>query len=239
MPRVVIELVPDEARVRAALAGDRDPADAEVVGVAVDVLRATSTLTVARRNGAVAVVPFAETAAAIAFRDATPGALACGERDGAIVPGFDLGNSPFEYAAERVEGRTLAFASTNGSRALLVLSGCRKRLLGAFVSASAVARACAGAEAVRIVCAGERGQPSPEDLACAGWIARALAEQGFEPGGEATALAIARAPAGAEAVRAAVQGAPHGKVLSLLGADYQRDVAFCATLDALDRYESW
>ena len=84
---------------------------------AIDVLRATTTLAWARANGATRIEPFAETAAALAFRDRHPGCLACGERDGCIVPGFDLGNSPGEYTRERVAGRTLAFASTNGSRA--------------------------------------------------------------------------------------------------------------------------
>ena len=239
MPRVVIEVVPDAARVCAALAGQHDPSDSGVVGVAIDVLRATSTLTVARRNGAAAVIPFADTTLAIAYRGAHPDALICGERNGSIVPGFDLGNSPSEYSAERVRGRTLAFASTNGSRAMLAQIGCQRRLLGAFVNASAVVRACAGAAHVRITCAGDRGQLSSEDLACAGWIARALRERGFEASGEDTSFAIEQAPVGAEAVHHAVEVAPHGKALALLGEQYQRDVAFCATLDALDSCESW
>lgn len=239
MAKVVIEVVPDPARVLAGLAGHRDPADAGVVGVAIDVLRATTTLTVARRNGAAAVIPFAETALAIAYRDAHPDALICGERNGAIVPGFDLGNSPSEYSAARVAGRTLAFASTNGSRAMLAQIGCQRRLLGAFVNASAVVRACAGAGHVRITCAGDRGLLSTEDLACAGWIARGLVEHGFEPDGEDTAFAIEHAPVGAVAVHHAVEVAPHGQALALLGEQYQRDVAFCATLDALSSCESW
>ena len=47
------------------------------------------------------------------------------------------------------------------------------------------------------------------------------------------------APADAEAVHHAVVVAPHGQALALLGEQYQHDVAFCATLDALDSCESW
>ncbi len=239
MPRVMVEVVPDEARIRACRAGTADPEDAACVGVAIDVLRATTTLTVARRNGAVGVMPFAETSQALAYRAAHPTALACGERDGSIVAGFDLGNSPFEYTCERVAGRILAFASTNGSRAMLSQQGCAIRLLGAFVNASAVVRACTAATFVRLTCAGDRGQRSNEDLACAGWIAAALVKQGFQPYGSEVAVALASAPVGSDAVRLAVEGSFHAGILASMGSEYQRDVAFCATLDAVPSCEAW
>ncbi len=218
-------------------AGDGVPPPAGGAGIAVDVLRATSTLARARAHGAGRIVPFARTDEAAAFRDATTGALACGEREGRRLPGFDLGNSPFEYTRERVEGRTLAFASTNGSRALLALAGTDPVWLGAFVCASAVARACAGAAHVRIVCAGERGQPSPEDDACGGWIVARLLDAGFEAGDGLTRDLAAAAPADAAAVRERVERSPHGRVLTAMGAAYARDVEWCATLDAMA--EAW
>lgn len=241
MRRVVIEPVPPPWRVRRGSEGAGDPADADLVGVAVDVLRATSTLALACRHGAREVVPFADPAEALRFRERTPGALACGERGGVMVPGFDLGNSPFEYTAERVGGRTLAFASTNGSRTLLSHRGCRLRLLGAFVNASATVQAClaSGAAQVRITGSGELGAPCPEDLACAGWLAARLIEQGFEPADAETAAAAAAAPAGAEAVRMRVEEAPHGRALAQLGGGYPDDVRWCATLDALAEAAHW
>lgn len=206
------------------------------LGIAVDVLRATSTLTAASAHGAARIVPFAETAAALRFREETPGTLACGERDGRIVPGFDLGNSPFEYGPEVVGGRTLAFASTNGSRAMLALERCDRVLLGAFVNATALTRAvvAAGAERVEICCAGTLGRFSHEDAAFAGWLCRALAAHGAVlEGAEANDVA-ARAPERADEARARVEGAPHARYLSSLGPEFARDVAWCARLDALD-----
>ena len=213
------------------------------VGVAIDVLRATSTLTVAFEHGAARVVPFAETAEALAFRAATPGALACGERDGRKVAGFDLGNSPFEYGAEVVGGRTLAFASTNGSRAMLALERCDRVLLGAFVNAPALARtlladAAAAGGRVEIVCAGSLGRPSEEDAACAGWLCRALAERGATLEGPEARRVPEQAPDGAESVRALVHGASHARALAALGPEYARDVEWCATFGLLDRVAS-
>lgn len=202
-------------------------------GVAVDVLRATSTLTVALSNGAAGVRPFASTAAALEFRDSHPGVLACGERDGRIVAGFDLGNSPFEYTPERVGGRTLAFASTNGSLAMRALAGCGSTLLGAFVSASALLRALEGAPGVQIVCAGKLGDFALEDAAFAGWLSGALGARGARLDAPAR-MASHLAPAGASAVRALVEGCSHARYLSALGPEFARDVTFCATLDAVD-----
>ena len=87
--------------------------------VVVDVLRATSVLTLARLHGARAILAAGTPGEALALRARHPGALLCGERDGRRITGFDLGNSPFEYGFETVGGRALIFASTNGSQALL------------------------------------------------------------------------------------------------------------------------
>ncbi len=206
---------------------------------AIDVLRATTTLSVARRNGATRVVPFSSTAEAIAFRDAHPGALACGERDGRIVPGFDLGNSPSEFTPERVAGRMLAFASTNGSRALLAASRCRRRLLASFATLSAVVEALAGERDVWLVCAGKLGRFALEDAACAGTIAARLQARGATLADDAARFVATLACADAAAVHAAVAGADHGRWLTSLGLSFAADVVSCATLDGLERAESW
>lgn len=232
---VRVERLPDPARLARVRSGE--PPEAGWVGVAIDVLRATSTLAMARANGAARIVPFTETADAIAYRTRTEGALACGERQGRILPGFDLGNSPFEYTRERVSGRTLAFASSNGSAALLSLRGHERVWLGSFVCASAVARACAEATRVRLVCAGADGAVSPEDMACAGWLAARLEEQGFTLEGAEARQVAANAPRDAAAVRSRVEGSPNGRVLAAMGQEYARDVEWCAWLDALS--EAW
>src|SRR5262249_37493542 len=141
------------------------------------------------------------------------GALLCGERDGRIVPGFDLGNSPSEYDAARVDGKTLIFASTNGSQALRWAGKARLRIPGAFVNAGAVAKRATAARTVWIVAAGKLGRFALEDAACAGWMARALVAQGFRAADAAARTAIAMAPADAGGVTALLQGCAHGRYL--------------------------
>jgi 2-phosphosulfolactate phosphatase len=213
------------------------PADA--CTVAIDVLRATTSLAVARLNGAARVVPFVTTSEAIAFRDRTPGTLACGEREGRIVPGFDLGNSPFEFTRERVDRKTLAFASTNGSRALLAASRCRRRLLGSFAALSATVQALANEPEIWLVCAGKLGRFALEDATCAGTIAARLASAGAELADPEARLAARLACANAEEAHAVVTGCDHGRWLASLGEPFAADVELCATVDAIGSAQDW
>ena len=231
------------ARVRVALVPPAPGAlPAHASAAAIDVLRATTTLGWARAHGAGRIVPFAEPAAALAFRDAQPGALACGERDGRIVPGFDLGNSPAEYTRERVSGRTLAFASTNGSRALLAAARCRRRWLASFANLSAVVETLASEPAgsdLWLVCAGKLGRFALEDAACAGTIAARLAARGATLANPEARLAVTFACTSASDVQALVASSDHARWLATLGDTFAADVRACATLDSLAHSEGW
>lgn len=228
------------ARVRVALVPPAPGSlPAHACAAAIDVLRATTTLGWARARGAARIEPFADPAAALAFRDAHPGTLACGERDGRIVPGFDLGNSPAEFVRERVSGRTLAFASTNGSRALLAATRCHRRWLASFANLSAAVDAIAAEPDLWLVCAGKLGRFALEDAACAGTIAARLVARGASLTNEAARLAATLACTSASEVRALVTGSDHARWLASLGDAFIADVRECATLDSLDRCERW
>jgi 2-phosphosulfolactate phosphatase len=222
------------ARVSVLLTPGAGAVPRRATAVVVDVLRASTVLTVARANGAGRIVAAATPEEACALRARLPGALLCGERDGRRLPGFDLGNSPFEYDAATVSGRVLVFASTNGSQALRAAAGARRTVAGAFVNAGATLAAVAADDEVVVVCAGRVGAFSLEDAACAGWLVAALAARGARPAGDGAALARALAPRGAAEVRALVQGSDHARYLRSLGPGYARDVEFCAGLDTVD-----
>jgi 2-phosphosulfolactate phosphatase len=209
------------------------PRSAAWTAVVIDVLRASTTLTVALSNGAARVVPVASVAAAFARKQREPDALLCGERDGLKVPGFDLGNSPAEYGVEVVTGRTLVFASTNGSRAMLAAAGCGARWLAAFVNASAVIETLAGQAFVWLACAGKEGRFALEDAACAGYLCETLAARGAHIEGPGARFARALAPRDGDGVRALLQGAAHGRTLRGLSPAFAGDVEYCAGLDRI------
>ncbi len=203
--------------------------------VVIDVLRASTTLTVALDHGAARVVPAATPEEAFALRAGLPGAVLCGEREARMVPGFDLGNSPFEYTAARVGGRPLVFASTNGSMALRAAASARRRVLAAFINLHAVVEQLTGEREVVLLCAGKLGGFALEDAACAGLLCERLSGRGATLAGPSAALAAALAPGDAAEVGAVVQGCSHGRYMRSLGPEYARDVEFCARLDVLDR----
>jgi 2-phosphosulfolactate phosphatase len=216
------------------------PRDARrLTAVVIDVLRATTTLTVAFANGARRMIPVADPARAFALRERDASVLLCGERGGIKVPGFDLGNSPAEYGPEVVAGRTLVFASTNGSLAMLACGGCGTRLLAAFVNAKAAVARLGDQDFVLLACAGREGHFSLEDAACAGWLCNGLAARGARIEGEEARLAMALAPREAGEILPLLQGSAHGRTLRGQGPAFARDVEFCAALDRLDRVFSF
>ena len=152
----------------------------------IDVLRASTTIAVALANGARAVIPFesSEDAALRAKSFDRSEVKLAGERRMHIVPGFDLGNSPGQFTPEVVDGKTVLFATTNGTRALVGVQGARDVVVAAYVNFTAVTAllrsAVRGGTDVSIICAGQERHFSLEDAACAGryvrMVTRALAD---------------------------------------------------------------
>ena len=149
----------------------------QTVCVVFDVLRATSTMVTALGNGAAAIVPVAEIAEALSIRHRQPEVLLAGERDGLRIEGhltggigFDLGNSPREFTAVRVGGRTIATTTTNGTRALRACASAKAVLLGSFLNLRATAEFIEqqGPLHLLLVCSGTLDQAAYEDVLGAG-----------------------------------------------------------------------
>ena len=89
------------------------------MAVMLDVLRASTTLTHALAEGATAVLPceHVEQARQLAANpQGGESVLLGGEREGRLIDGFDLDNSPLSYTGWRVRQRTIVFTTTNGTR---------------------------------------------------------------------------------------------------------------------------
>ena len=107
--------------------------------VIIDVLRATSTIATALHNGAKAIIPVDSVTECIRLGKQIEG-ITAGERDGLIAEGLSYGNSPFEYPAEFIGGKTLVLTTTNGTRLLHMAldKGAKEIVTGSFPNLSAV-----------------------------------------------------------------------------------------------------
>ncbi len=140
--------------------------------VIIDALRATSTMSVALQNGADKIITKAGIEESIATqKELGANALLCGERGGLIIPGFDLGNSPFEYTNQTISGKTLIFCTTNGTKAIAMTQQADMVFLGATVNGQATAKKLAACgKDITILCAGTENKVSLEDTLSGGLI---------------------------------------------------------------------
>lgn len=109
------------------------------VVVVIDVLRATSTIATALFNGAKCIIPVDSVASCIEWGKQIE-CITAGEREGRIAEGLEFGNSPFEYPATFVTGKTLVLTTTNGTRLLhmALAKGATTIITGSFPNLSAV-----------------------------------------------------------------------------------------------------
>lgn len=208
---------------------------AEVEGrtaVVVDVLRATSTVVEALANGARAIYPTAsiDEALKLAVSLGREDTLLCGERRGLPVEGFDLGNSPREFTAERVADNRLVMSTTNGTRAFVAAGGADRVVALSLLNLSVVTRAVMEDERVVVVCAGREGRFSLEDAVAAGGLIGRIEElrgEELELGDAARAartLALSVSPDASF-----LKGTEAGRALVEIG--QEADLELCAEID--------
>ncbi len=145
--------------------------------VVIDVLRASTTITYAMQAGAREIIPVAsvEQAMKIVGNLHSTSTILCGERGGKRIEGFQLGNSPFEYTPEAVQGKALILTTTNGALALTKAKYARQCFVSSFVNLSATVEALATIEGMAsehliLVCSGREEEFSLEDATCAGML---------------------------------------------------------------------
>jgi len=214
----------------------------QTVCVVFDVLRATSTFVTALAHEAAAIVPVAEVAEALEWRRRRPGCLLAGERQGrrigaALTGGveFDLGNSPREFTAERVAGKTIVSTTTNGTRALRACAAAKTVAIGSFLNLTPTAGFVSrqpGADLL-LVCAGTGNGAALEDTLAAGAFCEQLLSlgPGLEPFDSAEIARRVYRQAQPDLMAAArrSQNARHLLAEPGLG----DDVAFCLHVDSV------
>ncbi|MDB9445560.1 2-phosphosulfolactate phosphatase family protein [Anabaena sp. CS-542/02] len=209
--------------------------------IVVDVLRATSTIATVLASGGEAVQAFSNLDQLIAVSENWPmeKRLRAGERGGAKVTGFELGNSPLDCTPEVVKGRRLFISTTNGTRALQRVQDSPIVLAAALINRAAVVKFLLEKkpEIVWIVGSGWEGSFSLEDTVCAGAIAHSLLAQcQISPaelaGNDEVIGAIALYAQWQNDLLGLFHHASHGQ--RLLRLESHEDLRYCAQTDILD-----
>ena len=140
--------------------------------VIIDVLRATSTIATALHNGAKEIIPVDSVTDCIRIGKEI-GGITAGERDGKVAEGLTYGNSPFEYPASFIAGKTLVLTTTNGTKLLHMAldKNARRIITGSFPNFSAVCDyLVAQNQPVILGCAAWKGRVNIEDTLFAGAV---------------------------------------------------------------------
>jgi len=219
--------------------------------VVIDVLRATSVMATALDAGAERIITCSEVDQAIEIAaDLEPRPLMCGERNCLLIPGFDLGNSPAEYVASKVSGKTLVLTTTNGTVAVQTASKAKQVIAASFLNFSSVVRSLEKSETVQLICAGTDGFITAEDVLLAGAmiidcetrfgaqtqgdgsiLARQLWESWFSSDQAPIDQAPSDRPDIVEALAARLRETRGGKNLVRVG--HEQDIQLCASIDSL------
>ena len=210
------------------------------IAVVIDVLRATTTISWALKNGADSIQVFADLdlLKKSAMKWHSNNRLMLGERGGKKIDGFDLGNSPLLVTKKIVSGKRLFMSTTNGTRSLQKVQHSKHLFAMGLPNRRAVAERIISlqSENVLILGSGWEGSYSLEDSLAAGALASYLETNcNFEVNilNDELQAALALWDFWKNDILKCLKTATHGKRLTSLG-DYEEDLKCCSELDCLD-----
>lgn len=202
------------------------------VVVIIDVLRATSTIATALHNGAKCIIPVDSVVECIRLGKQID-SITAGERDGKIAEGLDYGNSPFEYPAEFIGGKTLVLTTTNGTRLLqMALDKNAKAIItGSFPNLSAVCDfLTAQNQNVILGCAAWKNRVNIEDTLFAGAVIDRIGEN-FSINCDSSQMATAMYNEAKTDMFEFMKSKNASHYLRLSGYGLEKDIRYCLTTD--------
>jgi 2-phosphosulfolactate phosphatase len=201
----------------------------EYIVVIIDIFRATSSICYGIENGAAAIIPVSLVEECAAYREKGLDYLLAAERDGKVVEGFDFGNSPFCYTAEKVSGKTIVLTTTNGTHALHLSRQAKQIVVGSFLNISSLCNWLKTQhENILLVCAGWKNNFCLEDTLFAGAVVEQLKGHDFKTDDPAIA-ANDLFQLGKDDISQYLKKTSHSERLKRLG--IEKDIEFCLQID--------
>jgi 2-phosphosulfolactate phosphatase len=205
--------------------------------VIIDVLRATTAFCAAFDSGARAVIPVSGLEELLVYKN--KGYLTAAERDGNKVDFADFGNSPTVFLDNDLNGKELAYSTTNGTQAVEMAKSSGNIAAAAFVNLSTVSEWLNGQQKnVIILCSGWKNTFSLEDTLCAGALVEILEQTGlFYPICDASGAALSLWQSSKNNLQEVVKKANHYQRLIKLG--QQVDLMHCFRLNTSEVVPVW
>lgn len=204
--------------------------------VVIDVLRASTTIITALANLAKEVIPVATVEFAVKVSGGMFGGhtLLGGERNTKKIEGFALGNSPAEYSKEAVEGKTIVYYTTNGTKAITKAKFSTNLFICSFINLAAVAKHLAKLnENIEIMCAGNNNLFSLEDSVCAGKLVENIIKTAPEYHlSDSAKSTLALNKEFGDDIFKLLNDCEHGRKLKENG--FEEDLEFCSKLNLTD-----
>lgn len=201
----------------------------EYIVVVIDIFRATSSICYGIENGAEAIIPVSQVEECSAYREKGLDYLLAAERDGKVVDGFDFGNSPFSYTAEKVADKTVVLTTTNGTHALHLSRSAKRIVIGSFLNLTALSNWLKTQhENILLVCAGWKNNFNLEDTLFAGAVIEQLKTEDFVLD-DAALAANDLFQLGKNDINLYLKKTSHGERLKKLG--IEKDIEFCLQID--------
>ncbi|MGD0339707.1 MAG: 2-phosphosulfolactate phosphatase [Bacteroidota bacterium] len=202
--------------------------------VIVDVLRASTTIVTALANGAKEIIPVSSVESAVKISGNLFGdvILLGGERNGKLIEGFNLSNSPQEYTEEVVKNKSIIFSTTNGSQAMVKSRYAKNLVIGCFINVSKVVEFIREINSdFSIICAGKQGSFCIEDAVCAGMIIQKLSEANADDLSlsDAALASLTLHKNYEKNILNMIKKSEHGQYLSEIG--FGDDLKICAGID--------
>jgi 2-phosphosulfolactate phosphatase len=201
--------------------------------VIIDILRATSSMCVAFETGVNKILPVSTPDECRLFRDFD--FLCAAERNAIRLPGFDLGNSPFEFQNPFIKDRNIAFTTTNGTKAIRAAKeqGAAIIAMGSFLNLTAVSKwLLKQRKDVLLVCAGWKDKFNLEDTLFAGAVVEKV-KHDFEIECDAALSAGMLYDCSKDKLEEVVRQSSHAQRFKLTH-HHEDDVHFCIQVDTMN-----
>lgn len=200
--------------------------------VIIDILRATSTITIALYNGAKSIIPVDSVAECIKLGKQMD-VITAGERDGKIAEGLKYGNTPLQYTPEFIKGKTLVLTTTNGTRLLhmALAEGALGIITGSFCNLSAVCDyLIAQNKNVILACAAWKDRVNIEDTLFAGAVISRI-KNNFQQNCDSTQIAEILYHQAKNDLFGFMKDYKASHYQRLMGYGLEEDIRFCLTID--------